>query len=427
MKDIDVDAPVAKTTLKNGIRVLTKNMPYTRSVSMGVWVNVGARDEAASESGLSHFIEHMIFKGTRKRSAYQIAKEFDAIGGQTNAFTTMENTCYYARVIDSQMETMVDILSDIFVNSIFDSGEVDKERPVILQEIGMVEDSPDELIHMLSGRNFWGENPLGRSILGTPENVARFDAQTIENFFHRLYQPDRIVISAAGNLDHDRLVEMIGPVFETIKPSNGFPRRITPGICSVVDLNHRALEQMHICLSARGLSITDPRRYAGSLLNTILGGNMSSRLFQEIRERRGLAYAVYSFISSHVDTGMFGFYMGVDPKTARETTRLVLNELEKIKDDPVDAAELKGAMEYTKGSLLLASESADNQMVRCAQNEIHFGNEVALQDVIQKIEAITPQEIQDLANHLFDRSQMTLTLLGPLDSEKEAFEQILYS
>ncbi len=426
MKDIDVDAPVAKTTLKNGIRVLTKNMPYTRSVSMGVWVNVGARDEAASESGLSHFIEHMIFKGTRKRSAYQIAKEFDAIGGQTNAFTTMENTCYYARVIDSQMETMVDILSDIFVNSIFDSGEVDKERPVILQEIGMVEDSPDELIHMLSGRNFWGENPLGRSILGTPENVARFDAQTIENFFHRLYQPDRIVISAAGNLDHDRLVEMIEPVFETIKPSNGFPRRITPGICSVVDLNHRALEQMHICLSARGLSITDPRRYAGSLLNTILGGNMSSRLFQEIRERRGLAYAVYSFISSHVDTGMFGFYMGVDPKTARETTRLVLNELEKIKDDPVDAAELKGAMEYTKGSLLLASESADNQMVRCAQNEIHFGNEVALQDVIQKIEAITPQEIQDLANHLFDRSQMTLTLLGPLDSEKEAFEDILY-
>ncbi len=426
MKDIDVDAPVAKTTLKNGIRVLTKNMPYTRSVSMGVWVNVGARDEAASESGLSHFIEHMIFKGTRKRSAYQIAKEFDAIGGQTNAFTTMENTCYYARVIDSQMETMVDILSDIFVNSIFDSGEVDKERPVILQEIGMVEDSPDELIHMLSGRNFWGENPLGRSILGTPENVARFDAQTIENFFHRLYQPDRIVISAAGNLDHDRLVEMIEPVFETIKPSNGFPRRITPGICSVVDLNHRALEQMHICLSARGLSITDPRRYAGSLLNTILGGNMSSRLFQEIRERRGLAYAVYSFISSHVDTGMFGFYMGVDPKTARETTRLVLNELEKIKDDPVDAAELKGAMEYTKGSLLLASESADNQMVRCAQNEIHFGNEVALRDVIEKIEAITPQEIQDLANHLFDRSQMTLTLLGPLDSEKEAFEDILY-
>ena len=423
---MDVDAPVVKTTLKNGIRILSKNMPYTRSVSMGVWVNVGARDESASESGLSHFIEHMIFKGTQKRSAYQIAKEFDAIGGQTNAFTTMENTCYYARVIDSQMETMVDILSDIFVNSIFDSGEVDKERPVILQEIGMVEDSPDELIHMLSGRNFWGENPLGRSILGSPENIARFDAQTIENFFHRLYQPDRIVISAAGNLNHNRLVELVEPVFETIQPSSGFPQRVTPKGCSVVDLNHRPLEQMHICLSARGLSITDPRRYACSLLNTILGGNMSSRLFQEIRERRGLAYAVYSFISSHVDTGMFGFYMGVDPKRAQETTQLVLNELDKTKNEPVDAPELTGAMEYTKGSLLLASESADNQMVRSAQNEIHFGDEVALQEVIEKIEAVTPQDIQDLANDLFERNQMTLTLLGPLDTEKKAFEEILY-
>jgi predicted Zn-dependent peptidase len=183
---------------------------------------------------------------------------------------------------------------------------------------------------------------------------------------------------------------------------------------------------MHICLNARGLSITDPRRYACSLLNTILGGNMSSRLFQEIRERRGLAYAVYSFISSHVDTGMFGFYMGVDPRTAPDTTRLVLKELEKIKDEPVDAAELNGAMEYTKGSLLLASESADNQMVRCAQNEIHFGDEVALQDVIRKIESVTPGEIQNLANDLFDRSQMTLTLLGPLDSAQKEFERILY-
>ncbi len=421
-----MDTPVAKTTLKNGIRIVTKNMPYTRSVSMGVWVNVGARDESALESGLSHFIEHMIFKGTQKRSAFQIAKEFDAIGGNTNAFTTMENTCYYARVIDSQMETMVDILSDIFVNSIFDPDEVDKERPVILQEIGMVEDSPDEYIHMLSGHNFWGENPLGRSILGTPENIIRFDAQTIKIFFRRLYQPDRIVISAAGNFDHNRLVELVAPVFETIQSRDGFPQRITPQGCSVVDLNHRNLEQMHICLSARGLSITDPRRYTCSLLNTILGGNMSSRLFQEIRERRGLAYSVYSFISSHVDTGMFGFYMGVDPKQAQETTQLVLDEIDKIKDGPVESSELKGAMEYTKGSLLLASESADNQMVRSAQNEIHFGDDIALQTIIEKIEAVTTDEILNLANELFNRNQMTLTLLGPVDGEKKEFEEILY-
>jgi predicted Zn-dependent peptidase len=421
-----MDAPVAKTTLKNGIRIVTKNMPYTRSVSMGVWVNVGARDESALESGLSHFIEHMIFKGTQKRSAFQIAKEFDAIGGNTNAFTTMENTCYYARVIDSKTETMVDILSDIFVNSVFDPGEIDKERPVILQEIGMVEDSPDEYVHQLSGHNFWGENPLGRSILGTPENLSRFDAQTIKNFFQRLYQPDRIIISAAGNIDHNRLVELVEPVFGTIESRDGFPQRKTPRGCSVVDLNHRDLEQMHICLNARGLSITDPRRYACSLLNTILGGNMSSRLFQEVRERRGLAYSVYSFISSHVDAGMFGFYMGVDPRRAPETTRLVLEEIDRIKNEPVESSELTGAIDYTKGSLLLASESADNQMVRSAQNEIHFGDDIALPTIIEKIEAVSANEIQDLANELFNRKQMTLTLLGPLDADQKEFEEILY-
>jgi predicted Zn-dependent peptidase len=421
-----MDDPVAKTTLKNGIRIVTKNMPYARSVSMGVWVNVGARDESALESGLSHFIEHMIFKGTKKRSAFQIAKEFDAIGGNTNAFTSMENTCYYARVIDSHTETMVDILSDIFVNSVFDPGEVDKERPVILQEIGMVEDSPDEYVHMLSGRNFWGENPLGRSILGTPENLARFDAQIIKNFFHRLYQPDRIIISAAGNIDHHRLVELVEPVFGTIASQDGFPQREIPRGCSVVDLNHRNLEQLHICLSAKGLSITDPRRYACSLLNTILGGNMSSRLFQEIRERRGLAYSVYTFISSHVDAGMFGVYMGVDPRRAQETTRLVLEELDRIKNEPVESSELNGAMEYTKGSLLLASESVDNQMVRSAQNEIHFGDDIALQAIIEKVEAVTADEIRDLANELFNRNQMTLTSLGPLDADKKEFEEILF-
>ncbi len=420
-----MDQPVAKTILKNGIRIVTKAMPYTRSVSMGVWVNVGARDESEPESGLSHFIEHMIFKGTRKRSAFQIAKEFDAIGGHTNAFTTMENTCYYARVIDSQTETMVDILSDIFVNSAFDPLEVDKERPVILQEIGMVEDSPDEYVHVLSGRNFWGENPLGRSILGTPENIIRFDADTIRSFFRRLYHPERIVISAAGNLDHNRLVDTVRPMFETIQPRNDFPQRITPQGRSAIDLNHRSLEQMHICLITPGLSITDPRRYACSLLNTILGGNMSSRLFQEVRERRGLAYSVYSFVSSHVDTGMFGFYMGVDPKRSGETTRIVLDEIDKIIKVPVDAAELKGAMEYTKGSLLLASESADNQMVRSAQNELHFGEDITLQTIIENIEAVSADEIRDLANALFSRDQMALTLLGPVDGDRKQFEEIL--
>ena len=417
--------PVNKTVLKNGLRVLTKKMPHTRSVSMGVWVNVGARDETESESGLSHFIEHMIFKGTNKRSAYQIAKEFDAIGGHTNAFTSMENTCYHARVLDSHMETMVEILSDIFINSVFAPGEIDKERPVILQEIGMVEDSPDEYVHLLSGQNFWGEHPLGRSILGTPENIIRFDAGMITDFFRQLYQPDRIIISAAGNLEHNHLVDLIKPAFEAIPSGKDFPRRQTPADRSAVDFNHRDLEQMHICLGARGLAISDPRRYAFSLLNTIVGGNMSSRLFQEIRERRGLAYSVYSFISSHVDAGMFGFYMGVDSKRAREAILLVLAEIAKLKTKKVEPAELKGAIEYTKGSLMLASESSDNHMVRNAQNEMHFGRDIVLAEIIEKIEAVTADEILELADELIDPDKMTYTLLGPVDDHREEIEKVL--
>ncbi len=416
---------VDKTTLKNGIRIVSKKMPHARSVSMGVWVDVGARDESELESGLSHFIEHMIFKGTRKRSAFQIAKEFDAIGGHTNAFTSMENTCYHARVMDTHTETMVEILSDIFINSVFDPAEVEKERPVILQEIGMVEDSPEEYVHVLSGYNYWGGNPLGRSILGSPKNIIQFDVQMIKKFFHRLYQPERIVISAAGNFDHNRLVKLVKPTFETIKPGNGFPQRKTPQGCSVVDLTHRDLEQMHICLNAKGLSITDPRRYTFSLLNTILGGNMSSRLFQEVREKRGLAYSVYSFISSHGDTGMFGVYVGVAPKRAHETTRLVIDEIRRLRKDRVESTELKGAIEYTKGGLLLASESIDNQMVRSAQNEIHFGCEIPLQKIIEKVEAVTQDDILELANDLFHPHQMALTLLGPANNDKKDFEEIL--
>jgi predicted Zn-dependent peptidase len=416
---------IDKTVLDNGIRILTHKMPHTRSVSMGVWVNVGARDETPDQSGLSHFIEHMIFKGTRKRSAFQIAKEFDAIGGHTNAFTTMENTCYHAKVMDTHTETMVDILSDIFLNSLFSPQEIERERPVILQEIGMVEDSPDEYVHLLTGRNFWGDHALGRSILGKPENIADFDSDAMKTFFQQLYQPDHIVVSVAGNIEHAHLIDLVGPAFNSIRPGNGLPERNAPEARSMVDLNYRELEQVHICLGTMGLAISDPRRYAFSLLNTILGGNMSSRLFQEIREKRGLAYAVYSFISSHVDTGMCGVYIGVDPKHARESTLLILNEINRLATEAVDASELSGAIEYTKGSLLLASESTDNQMVRTAQNEIHFSRHIPLQEVLKKVESVTPDEILDLAKQLFGSNQMGLTMLGPV-KEKKVFEDILY-
>ncbi|MBN1930353.1 MAG: insulinase family protein [Desulfobacterales bacterium] len=416
---------VKKTTLENGIRIVTKNMPYVRSISMGVWVHVGARDEKLSENGLSHFIEHMIFKGTGKRSSFQIAKEFDAIGGHTNAFTTMEHTCYHAKVVDSHLTNMVDILSDIFLNSVFDATEVEKERFVILQEIGMVEDTPDEYIHVLFGNNFWSENSLGRSILGSRENIISFNSNTIKSFFTHFYQPERIVISFAGKLNHDEIVDLVEPLFSSIRSSNGFPERITPQGCPAIKLHQKELEQVHLCLGTKGISITDPQRYALSLLNTILGGNMSSRLFQEIRENRGLAYSVFSFISSHVDTGLFGVYAGIDPNKTSEAIEVIIEEMNQLKTKPVNADELHDAVEHTKGSLMLASESTDNQMVRLAQNEIHFGRHIPLLEVLAEIESVTTDEILHLAESLFQTKQMGLTVLGPIKKTKTLYDDIL--
>jgi predicted Zn-dependent peptidase len=410
-------APVNKTVLSNGIRVLTKSLPQVSSVSMGVWVDVGARDESPEESGLSHFIEHMIFKGTRRRSAYQIAKEFDAIGGQTNAFTTMESTCYHAKVIDAHLNTMVDILSDIFLHSMFDRGEVERERPVIFQEIGMLEDNPEEYIHLLAGKAYWGDAPLGASILGSRENVERFTADSIVSFFKKYYQPERIVISAAGHLDHDDFVGKVTAPFSSVQPGNGLPLRVAPKGRQELALHGRALEQVHVCLTTGGVSITDPRRYPMALMNTILGGNMSSRLFQEIRERRGLAYSVYSFISSFVDTGMFGAYVGVDAKNTRTVIELLLSHIRQLAEAPVSASELEDAKEFTKGNLLLSTESVDNQMVRIAQNEIHFGRSIPMSEVIAAVEGVETEEIQALARSILEKSPMALTLLGPISEQ----------
>ena len=363
---------VNKTTLKNGVRILTKKMPHARSVSMGVWVNVGARDESAKENGLSHLIEHMIFKGTKKRTAFQIAKQFDALGCNTNAFTGYENTCYHARVMDSHLKTVVDILSDIFLNSVFDEKELEKERAVIFQEIGMVEDSPEDYVHVLSNTAFWDDNPLGRSILGTKENILGFTTNDINKFFKRFYQPNRIIISFAGNLSHDETVDLIGPNFESVKPGNSFPARITPFAHSAINLHHRDSEQLHICLGTKGISITDPGRFAFSILNTVFGGNMSSRLFQNLREQRGLAYSVYSFMSSYIDTGMAGTYTGVNPVKAKESIELILKEMKQLKEVRINKSELRDAKEYIKGNLFLASESIDNQMVRLGPKRNKF-------------------------------------------------------
>jgi predicted Zn-dependent peptidase len=414
-----------KSTLDNGVRIITKRMAHVRSVSMGVWVNVGARDESATENGLSHMIEHMIFKGTRKRSAYRIAKEFDAIGGQTNAFTSFENTCYHAKVMDSHLENMVEILTDIFLNSVFEEDEIEKERPVIFQEISMVEDNPEEYIHVLSSRSYWGDNPLGRSILGTRENLLGFDSKRVKTFFKRFYQPGHIVVSVAGNINHDQILDLLAPSFARIKTRRPFPERTTPAGCPQVQMQNRDLEQVHVCLGAQGISIKDDRRYSFSLLNTVFGGNMSSRLFQKIREDRGLAYSVYSFVSSFEDTGMFGAYAGLTPENVDEAVTLMIQEMRNLKMDRLAASELEDAKNYTKGNLLLAAESVDNQMVRLAQNEINFGRQIAVKEVLHAIEAVTQDDIIELARALFSSDRLALTTLGPL-TDKTPFEKMLY-
>lgn len=418
------NAPIDKTELNNGIRILSKQIPNVRSVSMGVWVDVGARDESPEENGLSHLIEHMIFKGTKRRNAFQIAKEFDAIGGQTNAFTSMENTCFHAKVFDSHTSTMVDILSDIFLNSEFEALELEKERPVILQEIGMVEDSPDEYIHILSGNAFWGDHSLGRSILGTRENIVSFGTDVVKNFFYRYYRPDRIIISAAGNIDHGWLVDKLSGPFETVQRNPETFKRVTPEGLSAIDLHEKELELVHICIGTKGISIADPDRYAFSLLNTILGGNMSSRLFQEIRERRGLAYSIYSYANSYFDTGMFGIYAGVSPARAEECIDLIVKEIRKATLETVDDSELQNAKEYTKGNLLLSAENVDNHMVRLAQTDIHFGRYISMEEAIEKIESVTADDICNVAKRLFESETYALTLLGSVQN-RSVYEKYL--
>ncbi len=413
-----------RTILDNGIRVVTKTVPHARSVAMGVWVNVGARDERPEESGLCHFIEHMIFKGTEKRSAIQIAKEFDAIGGQCNAFTSKENTCYHAKVMDTHLDTMVDLLSDIFVNSVFDAQEVHRERQVILQEIRMLEDTPDEHVHVLLAQAVWGDHPLGRCILGSPKTVTEADSTTIKEYFRQAYQPERIVIAAAGNLEHRPFAELASRSFEVAWEENNFPERVPPAVNRVIEAHHKDLEQVHICIGTKGVHITDPRRYACAVLNVILGGNMSSRLFQEIRERRGLAYAVYSFLSLYSDTGSWGTYVGVDNSNTDQVLELIVKEITRIKEEPVDSSELFNAQQYLKGGLHLADESTENQMTRIAQNQINFGRHVSLKEVEDSVKKVTAEDILGVAQDIFQNESVSLTLLGPVD-EQASYEGLL--
>ena len=406
-----------KTVLDNGIRVISHRMPDHRSVSLGIWVENGSRHESHQENGISHFIEHLLFKGTERRTAAQIAEEMDAVGGILNAFTAKEHTCYYAKVLDENLPLAIDLLTDIFLHSMFDGEEIERERSVILQEISQVEDTPDDYVHDLFNLDFFKDHPLGRPICGRLETVSKFRREDFLSFFHDRYRPGRVIVSAAGQLEHDLLVremtQRLGPVTNPAsEPSALSDGDRSPQTQRGVFKHVKSLEQAHLCLGVAGIHQSHPQRYAAYVLNTILGGGMSSRLFQEIREKRGKAYSVYSFMSTYRDVGYLGVYAGTSMDSVEEVVDLVFKELRNLAAGGVREDEIRRTQGQLVGSMMLGLESTDSWMSHIARNEIYFGHMITIDEICQKIRAVTRDEVVELAQALFCPETMALSLLG---------------
>ena len=404
---------ITTTTLPNGVRVITQRVEQMHTIAMGIWVANGSRHESGENNGVAHFIEHLLFKGTARRTARQISLEMDSMGGILNAFTGHEYVCYYAKVLAQFLPRMTDLLSDIFLFSTFPADEIERERKVILQEIKMRDDSPDEAIHDRFHQNFWNASPLGRSILGTAETIGGLGRETIMDYKRSRYRPDDIIISAAGNVNHDELVELIAEHFSVIssewKP-DGLSFRPEGG--RRIHLNERDLEQTLICMGTRALQQNHPDRYAMHLLTTILGGGMSSRLFQEVREKRGLAYSVHSYVISHADSGALVVYAGTEQKHCREVIDIALSEMVRIKQEPVSQAELDSAREQIKGKLLMSLESSDSLMTRLAKNVIYLGRHQPVEQILGDFDAVTREDLLGVAGRLFDGECLKLEIMG---------------
>jgi predicted Zn-dependent peptidase len=408
---------VATTRLSNGVRVISERLPDLASVTIGIWVENGSRYEDAEEAGISHFLEHLFFKGTSRRSAAQIAQEIDAVGGVLNAFTGKEHTCYYAKVLRKQLPLALDLLGDIFTGSQFAPEEIERERTVIIQEISQVEDTPDDYVHELFTLAFWPGHPLSRPIAGSEASVSRFRREDFLRFMGARYRPDRILIAAAGDVDHEEVVEAVGRAFGGLTgvavSRDGGPPQARGGL----SLHEKPLEQVHLCLGAPGLPQADPDRYAAHLVNVTLGGGMSSRLFQEIRERRGKAYTVYSFLSSYFDAGYLGVYVGTSAEWVREVVEVIRGELKRIAGEGLAADELERGKNQMKGNMLLGLETSDSRMSRVAKNEIYFGRDVPLGEVAAAVDAVTRDDIVRVAERMFRTRDLALTVLGDIHKE----------
>ena len=404
-----------KSVLANGIRLVTEAMPHVRSVAVGVWVDTGSRVEPEERGGISHLIEHLVFKGTATRSAEAIARAIDSVGGHMDAFTAKEHTCFYVGVLDDHLPLAVDLLSDILMRPLFAAEDIEKEKSVVLQEIKMVEDTPDDLIHDLFAERVWAGHPLGRPILGRWERVKAFDRATILRHFEEEYVPGRITVAVAGHVEHDRVRDLFASRFAAFDrataPRTTEPPPLHPGLHMVT----KPLEQVHLVLGFPGISDVAPERYALYLLNDVIGGSMSSRLFQEVRERQALVYSVHSGTQPYRDTGLLYVYAGTEPGNFGKVLRAVMKEVRALKKDGISAEELRRAKDHLKGNLMLSLESTSSRMNRLAKQELRFGSFLTLDEMLEAFDAVRPEDVEALLHRVLDEEQLALMTLGPVD------------
>jgi predicted Zn-dependent peptidase len=408
-----------RTVLPNGLIVLTERMDYLHSVAMGVWVKSGSRCEPAETNGISHFVEHMLFKGTRSRTAQHIAREMDSIGGNLDAFTGKETICFNVKSLSDHVPIALDVLTDLVLNPIFAPSDIERERGVILEEIKIDEDNPDILVQELFTQSFWKGHPLGWPILGTTETVGRLDKQNLVDYHGDRFHGGNMVFSAAGKLDHDQFVDAVAAKFATLPGGATLSELSAPEpTARIVKRNKKSLEQVQICLGVPAPPITDENRYVALILNTVLGGGMSSRLFQTIREERGMAYSIYSDLSPYRDTGTLCVYAGTSASKALEVVELVLAEFRHLKETPLTTEELTRAKDQLKGNLLLGMESSTARMANLARQEMYFHKFFTVEELIERIDAVDASMVQAMAQRLFDPEQIAVTLLGRLNGIK---------
>ncbi|MFC0301373.1 M16 family metallopeptidase [Virgibacillus soli] len=397
---------LTKHTCKNGLRIVLEQIPSVRSVSMGIWVLTGSRNESKELNGISHFLEHMFFKGTKTRSAQDIAEAFDSIGGQVNAFTSKEYTCYYARVMDTHKEYAFDILADMFFNSTFDGKEMQREKKVIYEEIKMYEDTPDDIVHDLLARASFGEHPLGYPILGTEEQLASFDEETLRAYIKKHYIPENIVISVAGNVDSSFLT-FVEDLFGSFQYDNHETPIEKPTFIGNQIQRSKDTEQAHICLGYNGFSVDDAQIYSMIVMNNVLGGNMSSRLFQEVREKQGLAYSVFSYHTSYLDSGLLTIYAGTGKEQLSHLRETIQNTVQTFVEKGITEKELNNSKEQLKGSLMLSLESTNNRMSRNGKNELLLQRHRTLDEMIQEIDTVSDSSVQDVIDFVFKHDYST--------------------